>query len=115
VAIFPEPNATREQLKAEYDARLFQTRAEITAAVNGVETLRRQRAALAGQLPQVERYSDATTRAAKRGDLSPATAATAQQAARDQKLALLQLDQQIAEQTIALELLSGGPSEGWTK
>ncbi len=107
--------ATREQLKAEYDARLFQTRAEITAAVNGVETLRRQRAALAGQLPQVERYSDATTRAAKRGDLSPATAATAQQAARDQKLALMQLDQQIAEQTIALELLSGGPSEGWTK
>lgn len=107
--------ATREQLKAEYDARLFQTRAEITAAVAGVETLRRQRDALAGQLPQVERYSEATTRAAKRGDLSPATAATAQQAARDQKLALLQLDQQIAEQTIALELLSGGPSEGWTK
>ena len=27
----------------------------------------------------------------------------------------LQLDQQIEEQTIALELLSGGPSEAWYK
>ncbi len=37
------------------------------------------------------------------------------QALRDRTLTLLQLDQQIAEQTIALELLSGGPSEGWTR
>ncbi len=105
--------ATREQLRAEYDARLFQTRAQIETAVGGVATLRRQRGELAGQLPAIDRYAAATERAAKRGDLSQATADTALQASRDRKLALLQLDQQIAEQTIALELLSGGPSEGW--
>lgn len=107
--------ATREQLKAEYDARLFQTRAEIDAAVNGVMALRHQRDALAGQLPALQRFAESTARAAKRGDLAPATAETNAQALRDRRLALLQLDQQIAEQTIALELLSGGPSEGWTR
>lgn len=107
--------ATREQVKAEYEARLFQTRAEIGAAVAGITTLLRQRAELAGQLPEIERYADATERAAKRGDLAPVTADTTLQALRDRKLTLLQLDQQISEQTIALELLSGGPSEGWTQ
>ena len=107
--------ATREQLKAEYAARLFQTRAEIAAGVRGLETLRRQHAELASQLPAIDRYAAATDRAATRGDLSRATADTALQALRDRKLSLLQLEQQIAEQTIALELLSGGPSEGWNK
>ncbi len=107
--------ATREQLHAEYDARLFQTRAEIDAAVAGLAALRRQQAELSGQLPAIERYAAATERAATRGDLSRATADTALQALRDRKLTLLQLGQQIAEQTIALELLSGGPSEGWTR
>ncbi len=107
--------ATREQLKAEYDARLFQTRAEIAAAVAGLATLRRQQTELAGQLPAIDKYAAATERAAMRGDLSRATADTALQASRDRKLTLLQIDQQIAEQTIALELLSGGPSEGWTQ
>jgi outer membrane protein TolC len=107
--------ATREQLRAEYDARLFQTRAEIDAAVAGLIVLRRQQAELAGQLPAIEKYAAATERAATRGDLSRATADTALQALRDRRLTLLQLGQQIAEQTIALELLSGGPAEGWTK
>lgn len=107
--------ATREQVKAEYEARLFQTRAEIAAAVAGIATLRRQRAELVDQLPAIERYAAATEQAARRGDLAPVTADTALQALRDRRLTLLQLDQQIAEQTIALELLSGGPSEGWTK
>jgi cobalt-zinc-cadmium efflux system outer membrane protein len=107
--------ATREQLRAEYDARLFQTRAEIDAAVAGLATLRRQRAELSGQLPGIEKYAAATERAAARGDLARATADTALQALRDRQLALLQLGQQVAEQTIALELLSGGPAEGWTK
>jgi outer membrane protein TolC len=107
--------ATREQLRAEYDARLFQTRAELDAAVNGVAALRIQRSQLLAQMPALEKYAEATRRAASRGDLAEATAQTALQAYRDRQLSLLQLDQQIAEQTIALELLSGGPSEGWTK
>lgn len=108
-------SATREQLRAEYEARLFQTRAEIVAAVEGVNALRKQRSDLADQLPALQRYAAATRRAANRGDISEATAETAEQAVRDRELAYLQLDQQIAEQTIALELLSGGPSEAWFK
>lgn len=107
--------ATREQVHAEYDARLFQTRADIDAAVAGLVTVRRQKAELTAQLPQLEKFAEATARAARRGDLAPATADTAAQSLRDRRLTLLQLDQQIAEQTIALELLSGGPSEGWTQ
>jgi cobalt-zinc-cadmium efflux system outer membrane protein len=107
--------ATREQLKAEYGARLFQTRSEIEAAVARVMFLRKQKTELGAQMPAIEKYASATARAAKRGDLSRATADTALQALRDRELTLLQIDQQIAEQTIALELLSGGPAEGWTR
>lgn len=106
-------NATREQLRAEYAARLFQTRAEIVATVNGVNELRRQRDDLAAQMPALQRYAAATRRAAARGDISEATAETAEQSVRDREISFLQLEQQIEEQTIALELLSGGPSEAW--
>lgn len=105
--------ATRAQLRAEYEARVMQTRAEIVAAVNSVNALRQQRAELAQQLPALERYAAATRRAADRGDISMATAETAEQAVRDREMAFLQLEQQIDEQTIALELLSGGPAEAW--
>ena len=107
--------ATRAQLRAEYEARLFQTRAEIVAAVQGLETVRRQQAELATQMPAMRRMAEGSIAAARRGDIAPATAATAEQALRDRELTFSQLDQQIAEQTIALELLSGGPSEGWTR
>jgi len=107
--------ATREQLHTEYEARLFQTRAEIHAAAVSLATARSQEAGLRAQLPALEHYAEATSRAARRGDLAPVTADTALQALRDRRLTLLQLEQRIAEQTIALELLSGGPSEGWTR
>ena len=107
--------ATRAQLRAEYDARLFQTRAEIAAAVATLATIRRQRATLVAQMPPVEKYAAATARAAQRGDLAQATAETAAQAQRDRRLVLLQLDQGAAEAFVALELLTGGPAEGWTR
>ena len=105
--------ATRAQLRTEYEARVMQTRADIVAAVNGINALRQQRSDLAQQLPALQRYAAATRRAADRGDISIATAETAEQAVRDRELVFLQLDQQIEEQTIALELLSGGPAEAW--
>lgn len=108
-------SATRDQLKAEYEARLFQTRAEVGAAVAGIRAARRQKADLESQMPALERYDLATKRAALRGDLSLATAETAEQAVRDRQLTLAQLDQQIAEQSIALELLSGSLSQGWAQ
>jgi outer membrane protein, heavy metal efflux system len=108
-------DSTRDQLRAEYEARLFQTRAQIAASVNGLALIRTQAEALRAQLPAIERYAVATRRAATRGDLSRATAESAEQTLRDRQSALGSLDQHYAEQSIALELLSGGPAEGWTK
>ena len=106
--------ATRTALKAEYDARLFQTRAQIAAAVAGITIARRQRDAVLRDMPAARRYAEATRRAATRGDLSIATAETAEQAERDKQALLLQSEQDIAEQMIALELLTGTLREAWT-
>ncbi len=107
--------ATREALKAEYDARLFQTRADIAAAVGGITIARRQRDAILRDLPALNRFAESSRRAADRGDLSLATAQTGEQALRDKQLLLAQSDQAIAEQVIALELLTGTPKETWTR
>lgn len=108
-------SATRAALRSEYDARLFATRAGIAAAAGGIEVARRQRASVLANLPAAQRLADATGRAAARGDLPMATAETARQAVRDQQLLIAQNDQDIAEQTIALELLTGAPQESWTR
>ncbi|NNM77737.1 TolC family protein [Sphingomonas sp. ID1715] len=105
--------ATRAALKAEYEARLFQTRAEIAAAVNGIAIARRQRDAVLAALPAVRRFAAASRRAADRGDIALATAATAEQALRDKEMQRVQAERDIAEQTIALELLAGAPQEAW--
>ena len=107
--------ATRAALKAEYDGRLFQTRAEIAAAVGGINVARGQRDSILRDLPALTRFAEASRRAASRGDLARATAETAEQALRDKQILLAQSDQDIAEQTIALELLTGTPQEAWTR
>ena len=105
--------ATRAALRAEYDARLFQTRAEIAAAVGGLNIARQQRAIIMDGLPEIEKFARATRRAADRGDLALATAETAEQSVRDKQFLLIQIEQAIAEQTIALELLVGAPQVAW--
>jgi outer membrane protein TolC len=106
--------ATRAALRAEYEARLFQTRAEIAAAVDALRILARQREAILRDLPALERFAHANRRAADRGDLALATAITAEQAYRDKQILLALAERDIAEQTIALELLTGAPKEAWT-
>ena len=105
--------ATRAALKAEYDGRVFQTRAQIAAAVAAVAVARSQRDAILKGLPALRTFAEATARAAKRGDLAPATAQTAAQSLRDQETLLTQTTQDVEEQTIALELLTGTPRETW--
>ena len=109
--------ATRDALKAEYDARLFQTRAEIAAAVADLALARGRYTQLAAEMPAAQRYADATARAASagRGDLSPATAEAAAQTLRDKQSLMVAAAQDTAELTIALELLTGQPREMWTK
>ncbi len=106
---------TREQLRAEYDARLFQTRAEIAAAASLIELSRHQRGELIAQMRPLEQLAATARRAAQRGDITMTAAEATEQSLRDRHLALLQLEQAAAEAWIALELLSGGPSEGWTR
>jgi cobalt-zinc-cadmium efflux system outer membrane protein len=105
--------ATRAALKAEYESRLFQARAEIAAAASGIAVARRQRPAIAADMPALEKFAGASRRAADRGDLAPATAETAEAALRDKRIALAAIDQAIDEQMIALELLTGAPKEDW--
>ena len=107
--------ATRSALKAEYDARLYQTRAEIAAAVAALELARAQRAAILAELPAARRFAQASRRAADRGDIAQATAETAEQALRDKELLLAQADQDRAEQLVALQLLTGVPMQEWRR
>ena len=107
--------ATRTSLHAEYDARLAQARAEIAAAVAGIAHAQQQRAAAASRQPELERFAQASRRAADRGDLPAATAEVAEQAVRDDRLLVVQAGQQVAEQLIALELLTGSPRESWPR
>ena len=107
--------ATREALRTEYDARLFQNSAEIAAAVSGLAIARQQRRSVTADLPALTRFAGAARRAAARGDLPLATAEAAEQSVRDKQVLLAQSDQAIAEQLIALELLTGTLNEMWTR
>jgi len=108
-------SATRAQLHTEYDARLFQTRADIAAAISAIAIAARQRDALGAQLPALRQTAGAAARAAARGDLARSVAESSEQTLRDRMLAALQLQQAVAEQMIALELLTGGPRAAWAK
>ncbi|CAN5242380.1 TolC family protein [soil metagenome] len=105
--------ATREALKAEYEARLFQTRADIAAAVRALTIAQGQYAAQQTSLISATRFAMASRKAASRGDLSDASAQAAEQVARDRQLLSAQSAQDMAEQMIALELLTGVPREQW--
>ncbi|MBD3813762.1 MAG: TolC family protein, partial [Betaproteobacteria bacterium] len=105
--------ATREALRTEYDARLFQTRADIAAAIAGIATSRQRRAEALADIPRLEQFASASRRAASRGDLSLETAENAEQALRDRQMQLAQAEQDYAEQMIALELLAGTPRGAW--
>jgi cobalt-zinc-cadmium efflux system outer membrane protein len=101
--------ATREQLAAEYAARVFAARADIAALVDGLDIERRQRAEIAAQVGPLTAIVSATADAARHGDIAQAAADAARQSLADKQLALIGLDQAMAEQTIALELAVGAP------
>lgn len=105
--------ATRAALKSEYEARLFQTRAEIAAAVDALRILKGQRDAVLRDLPALERFARANRQAADRGDLALTTALTAEQALLDKQFMLAEAERAMAEQLIALELFTGVPREAW--
>jgi outer membrane protein TolC len=103
--------ATRAQLRAEYDARLFAARADIAELVAGLALEQRQRAEVVAQAEALDRAAAAAEAAAGRGDVARLAAEAARQTASDKAAALAALDQAIAEQTVALELAVGAPLE----
>ncbi|AIT79724.1 TolC family protein [Novosphingobium pentaromativorans] len=107
--------ATRDALQAEYDARLFQTRSDIAEAEAGITIARQRRAKALAGLDELERQAAASKRAADRGDLSWDTAQSTLQALRDRRMQIVQAEQDLSEQMIALELLTGTPREAWPR
>ncbi len=105
--------ATRTALRAEFEARLYRTRAEIAAAVGALAVSQRQRALILADLPALSRFAAASRRAADRGDIALATAETAEQAVRDKEIMLAQAEQDSQEQVMALQILTGVPRETW--
>ncbi len=99
--------ATRDQLKAEYAARLFATRADVAELVHQLDLETRQRSEIAAQIAPLQRLVDAAEAAAQRGDVSRSAADATRQAVSDKTLSLATLDQAMAEQRVTLELAIG--------
>ncbi|MFX6036309.1 TolC family protein, partial [Acinetobacter baumannii] len=55
--------ATRKALKSDYEARLFNARAEIAAAWNGIALARRQLAEAEAGIPSLQHLSDTAMQA----------------------------------------------------
>ncbi|MGH8461210.1 MAG: TolC family protein [Stenotrophobium sp.] len=101
--------ADRSRLRAEYEARLFNTRADIAALVDSIVREQTQMEQLSAQIPALQQIAAHFAVAAQRGDVTAPAAEAAQSSLLDKQLALGGLQQAIAEQRIALELNVGAP------
>lgn len=105
--------ATAGVLRAEYEARLFQARADIATLCMLLGIGDRQLADARAQLPDIERFAAATTRAARRGDLARSISDNARLAAWSKQLLAEQVEQANRERTIGLEIAAGRKLESW--
>ena len=101
--------ADRARLRAEYAARLHQTRADIASLVASLDRDEKARAVLADEVPEIERLATAFESAAIQGDVTQPTAESARATAYDKEIALLALQQACAEERIGLALAVGSP------
>ena len=99
--------ASRQALYDDYTVRLRQSRADVEQLLTDIELLRRQRVALQAALPDLRATARATDAALRKGDVTLPQAQAQRRALLDQRLALQANAQQIAEQTIGLQLLTG--------
>lgn len=101
--------ATQDQLRAEYAARVFATRAEIAALCDSLAETRRLWTETSAQVAALQAQATAATAAASHGDLSESAAQQTRQVLRDRLAARAALRQSLAEQLISLELATGAP------
>ena len=104
-----EALATRDALRADYAARVFQARSDIAALADSLARTEAQRAQALRQVTPLLESAGAADAAAVRGDLSLPAAEAVRQSARDRLAALITLDQTLAELAIGLELATGAP------
>lgn len=105
--------ATGAALQAQYDARLFQARADIATLCSVYSTAAQQMAALRSELPAVELYADASLRASRRGDLAQSVADNALLTLWSKQLQVAQLEQAQGERIIGLEMATGQKAQAW--
>jgi len=99
--------ATRSQLRAEYQARVHQLRADIAALVVELEAIEQARSALAAELPELRTASSTLAAASLAGDVSRLSFETVRAALLDKELSLIALELAFAENSVALETAVG--------
>jgi outer membrane protein TolC len=99
--------ATRQALYDAYAQRLRHSGAEVEQLLTDIELLQRQRGGLKAALPALREAARAAEAALRKGDVTLPQAQSQRRALLDQRLALQSNGQQIAEQTVALQLLTG--------
>jgi len=110
-----EAKATRAQLHAAYSARLFQTRAEISALVADLQRLQQAIAALEQQVPQLQDTEQRLRAALAKHELTILEYESVHRQNLAKRLQLLALQQTYAEQQAALEMAVGVPWQEWRK
>jgi outer membrane protein TolC len=100
-------SANREQLAAEYEARVYQASMDIAGATSDLEAIEAQRAALALELPSLASSADVLDKAARAGNVALLTAQTTRAALLDKQLVLSGLEQALAEGEVALDTAMG--------
>ncbi|MGE3692585.1 MAG: TolC family protein [Novosphingobium sp.] len=105
--------ATGGALQAQYDARLFQARADIATLCSVYTTASQQMAALQLELPGLDSFAVSTVRAARRGDLAQSVADGAELALWSKLVQVAQLEQSQRERIIGLEMTTGQKAEAW--
>jgi outer membrane protein TolC len=103
--------ATREQLKAEYQARLDQTEADARRTLKEIEILRAQIARLEARLPAFEHMATVGRKAYAEGNLAPATYVQLQTSSAAREAELFDLKATLWTDTIALATLLALPIE----
>jgi outer membrane protein TolC len=99
--------ATRQELRDAYQLRLDQTQAQVEQTLARLALLRRQQSALRADLPALRAAAAAARQALADGSYTLQQAQSQQLALLDQRLALLDLRERQAEQSVALDLLTG--------
>lgn len=108
-----EARATRAQLHAAYSARLFQTRAEISALVRDLQRLQAEIKPLAQQVPVLQKAEQRLRVAASEHDVTLLDYETVRSQSLAKSLQLLSLQEAQSTEEAALEMAVGIPWQEW--